>query len=141
MSDNTEAPTEQTRADQILEAFIGFHTRNPSVWELFKKFTWQAIGAGRDRYSADAICHRIRWHTDIETHGEEIKINNNYTAYYARLFHAAHPEHAGFFQNRLRISEKHDATGDGMVFIAPQPGEEIELRSRLREILQQNPPR
>lgn len=129
----------KTRADQILEAFERFHMKNPSVWALFERFTLQAIDAGREKYSSDAICHRIRWHTGVETRGEEVKINNNNTAYYARLFHVAHPEHDGFFRIRRRISQKHNASGeDRQVFIDKQAGEEKAILSRLREILGAN---
>ena len=44
-----------------------WHLSNPKVYELFKKFTLEAIRAGHKRYSAHAIVQRIRWHTDIET--------------------------------------------------------------------------
>ena len=50
----------KTRADQIRARFEKFHAANPQVWELFKKFTFQLIAAGRAHYSSDAIMQRIR---------------------------------------------------------------------------------
>jgi hypothetical protein len=96
-----------SRADQIREAFLTFHRANPEVWRLFEHFTLEAASRGHQHYSASAVCERIRWHTDVETvGGEGVKINNNFRAYYARMFHRRHPELPGFFRNRVRISTR-----------------------------------
>ena len=86
--------------ESIKRTWWSWHKANPEVYELFKKFTWQVIGAGHKNYSSKAIFERIRWHTDVETGGDPFKINNNYTAYYARLFMVDHPEYDGFFRTR-----------------------------------------
>ena len=85
-----------------------FHHDNPRVYELFKKFTFQAIQAGYKSFSSDAICHRIRWETSVVTleegvnpnTGEKLKINNNHVAYYGRKFMRDYPEYEGFFRTR-----------------------------------------
>ena len=77
-----------------------FHHDNPRVYDLFKKFTFQAIQAGRENYSVNAIFERIRWHTDIETRGDEFKLNNNHRAYYGRKFMLDYPKYDGFFRTR-----------------------------------------
>ena len=126
----------KTRADQILDSFEVFHFHNPNVWALFKQFALQAIASGRERYSSDCVCHRIRWHTAIETRGEEVKINDHYTAYYARLFHLAYPEHSGFFKNRKLISENVNAfESDIKVFNAGECSQEESILKRLSFIL------
>jgi len=87
-----------------------FHFANPKVWNLFQVFAYQAIDAGHDRYSADAILHRIRWHVTVETKDESgFKINNNHSAYFARLFSHAYPNHAGFFETRKLTSGEDEA--------------------------------
>lgn len=73
---------------------------NEHVYRLFERFTLEAIAAGHHHYSADAIVHRIRWHTGVETRGDEFKINNNYVRFMARRFAAEHSQHAGFFRAR-----------------------------------------
>jgi hypothetical protein len=79
--------------------FEAFHTSNPRVYELFKKFTFEVINKGHTRFSADAILHRIRWETQIDTYnGETFKITNDYSAFYSRLFMSDYPNYSGLFQ-------------------------------------------
>ena len=77
-----------------------FHQDNPEVYRLFKRFTFEAITSGKERYSAWGIIHRIRWHTDMETTGSEYKIGNGNIAYYSRLFMEDYPEYDGFFMTK-----------------------------------------
>lgn len=124
-----------TRADQILEKFLEFHAANPLVWDLFQRFTFEALRRGRARYSADMVVQRIRWHVDVETANGEVKINNNFPPYYARMFHAKYPQHAGLFETRHRISEDRDAyEHDIQVFDAGPASNEERLLARLRAV-------
>ena len=82
--------------------FLTYHQENPQVWEAFEKFAWQAIRSGRTRLSADLIIQRLRWYTTIETVGDEYKINDHYSADYARLFMEKYPQYQGFFATRER---------------------------------------
>lgn len=84
----------------ICDKFLGFHKENPGVYELFKVFTFQAIVRGYKHLSADMVGHRIRWETKVETTNQGFKINNDYIAWYSRLFEADYPEHKGFFRKR-----------------------------------------
>jgi len=80
--------------------FENFHENNPRVYELFILFTSRVIGRGFKHYSADAIVHRIRWETGVETRGDEFKLNNNYISAYARMFERDFPQYQGFFRKR-----------------------------------------
>ena len=78
---------------QLEKDFEEFDNDNPGVWTLFVQFTNQLIAAGRRRLSASLIIERIRWEsyiTTMERHG--YKINNNFTAYYARKFNQTFPD-------------------------------------------------
>jgi hypothetical protein len=89
----------------LKEKWWEFHKQNPHVYELFEQFTFQAINAGFENYSANAVFERIRWHTDIETKSNGgFKLSNNHRAYYARYFHHLNPEYDGFFRTKA-ISE------------------------------------
>lgn len=93
---------QQTLFSSALEtAFLEFHEANPQVWDLFVRYTFEVIRAGQRHYSADAILHRIRWHVNIETKNTDgFKINNNWSAYLARMFMQRFPHHRGFFRTR-----------------------------------------
>lgn len=80
--------------------FEAFHEDNPHVYKLFKKYTLEAIAAGRETYSTISIFERIRWYTDIETQGDPFKINQNFATYYGRMFMRDFPQHDGFFRTR-----------------------------------------
>ena len=104
-------PAATTREAEIDAKARRFVSENPTVWALFVRFTMELIHAGREHYSSDAVVHRIRWYTSVETTGDEFKISNSYTAVFARWFHEAYPEHAGFFRTRTRPSSRQIATG------------------------------
>ena len=80
--------------------FERFHAENPAVYKLFQQFAFRAIRRGLVHYSAKTIFEAIRFHADIVTKGESFKLNNNYTAYYARMFEKDYPEYKGFFEKR-----------------------------------------
>lgn len=82
------------------EKWWQWHKANPHVYELFKRFTMQAIDRGHRNLSAWLIVNRVRWETSIETKGDDFKINNDYIAFYARLFMHDFPQYKGFFRVR-----------------------------------------
>ena len=101
----------ETRQDELQAEFDRYHEENPKVYEAFKRLTFQLINAGRENFSASAVVERIRWGVSIGEYGpDDFKINNNYRAFYARLFHVEHPNHDGFFRTRKQKSADEDAT-------------------------------
>ncbi len=78
------------------------------VYDKFEELTMHLIHHGWERYSADGILHRIRWHFRVDKGRREFKCNNNWTSHLARWFMARHPRHAGFFETRERISFRTD---------------------------------
>jgi len=85
---------------QLQQDFEEFDRENPKMWELFKKFAFRAIRKGFKHYGAKTIFEAIRYHCNIVTSDPDFKLNNNYTAYYARKFHRTFPEYDGFFETR-----------------------------------------
>ena len=96
----------QASTEQKVKRFVAFHKANPRVYDLFKRFAYEAMSAGHRHMSADAIIHRVRWETDVVTRGagaidgSSFKINNNHVAYYARMFAVEHPQQSDFFRFR-----------------------------------------
>lgn len=79
--------------------FQQYHKENPAVYEVFTKFTDEAIRAGRRKIGAKMIAERMRWEHTVSGN-DGYKINNSYIAHYARLYENEHPEHRGLFQFR-----------------------------------------
>jgi len=84
----------------LQKAFEQFDKDNPHVWNLFVQFAFRAIRKGFNHYGAKTIFEAIRYHSDIVTKDKDFKLNNDYTAYYARKFEREYPEHRGFFRMR-----------------------------------------
>jgi hypothetical protein len=80
--------------------FVMYDLENPEIWKMFKLFAMQATKY-RDRYSARAIFHRIRWETMVSGKGD-FKVNNNWSKYYAEKFMRLYPDHDGFFSTRRK---------------------------------------
>ena len=89
---------ENEGTETLKEKWWKWHKKNPHVYELFERFTWQAIRRGHKRLSAWLIVNRIRWETSIETSGEDFKISNDYIALYSRLFMTLNPQYDGLFK-------------------------------------------
>lgn len=77
----------------------------PDVCALFESLALKIAAQKWQRYSADAVLHRIRWEMQIERGNRAFKVNNNWSAPLARWFMAVHPEHAGFFELRERVAD------------------------------------
>lgn len=86
------------RETTLLNRFNDFNEKNPEVYALFKRFTFQAISNGHKRLSAWMIANRIRWETQIETVNDDYKISNDYIALYSRKFMRDYPQYDGFFK-------------------------------------------
>lgn len=80
------------------ERWWEWHRKNPHVYQMFERFAFEAIRKGHEHLSAWLIVNRIRWESTVVTKGEDFNVSNDFIAYYARLFHALNPEHAGFFK-------------------------------------------
>jgi len=90
----------------MINSFLIFESQNPDIYRYFVRFTFEVIKTGRTNYSVNAIFERIRWHTEIETRGSDFKLNNNYRAYYARMFMHEYPTFSGFFNTRTMKDEQ-----------------------------------
>ena len=95
--------------DEMYERFREFHLANPQVFSLFVKFANHAANSRR-RFGARLIGERIRWHTAIETSGDEFKVNNDYWPYYAKLLPLVDQRFVGFFSSRNGASDVDDNT-------------------------------
>ena len=99
-------------AKTIRDKFIAFHKANPEIYDLFERFTLEALDSGMKRVGAKFVFERIRWEIYVSTKGAGyvvaskrlLKLNNNFTPWYARLFMAKHRHHVGAFELRVTKS-------------------------------------
>lgn len=82
--------------------FLAWHEANPSVWQMFEEKALNLINSGKKRWGAKAIFEVIRYERAEKEGGqfEDYAVNNNYPAYYARVFAMKHPQHKKFFEFR-----------------------------------------
>lgn len=96
-----EAPRNEREA-----RFLAFHQENPIIYQLWDRFTRQAIAKGYQRVGSQMIIERIRWETTINIidarpdNGEALKINDHHKPYYARLWMKNNPNYKGIFGTR-----------------------------------------
>jgi hypothetical protein len=89
----------------IQERFEAFHAENPEVYQLLCRYSREAKSAGRNHYGIEALFSRIRWHKQIETRGDDFKLNNDFRSRYARLLMQKESDLDGFFELRNLRSE------------------------------------
>jgi hypothetical protein len=91
----------------LIPKFLAFHAEHPDVFEQFQRLTFQMVEHGRHHYSAEAICHALRWFADLSSSPEadEFKLNNNFAAFYGRLFCVTHPQHREFFRCKHSLAD------------------------------------
>ena len=84
---------------QLEEKFLEFHSKHPEVYAALSKFAHQ----WRDRKGPDArlgikmVIERVRWELSLGAKDETPRLNNNHSAFYARLLMAQEPALAGIF--------------------------------------------
>jgi len=93
----------------IRERFEMFDRLNPHVFDSIVHHARNLKSQGRARYSMKGIFERIRWSwwEQVKDARDDYKLNNNYTALYARKVMEECPDLEGFFETRERRSECH----------------------------------
>tara|TARA_R100000458_G_scaffold52597_1_gene54244 strand:+ start:6775 stop:7071 length:297 start_codon:yes stop_codon:yes gene_type:complete len=91
--------------------FQRYFRDNPKVWYLFNKYANQVREKGFERYGVATVWERMRWYSDIDVSGDLFKLNNNYKAYYARLY-MKHYHLDKFFELRTSLADDYDFTDE-----------------------------
>jgi hypothetical protein len=79
--------------------FEKYNQENPQIYTEFKRLTNMLVSRGYKRVGSRQILEAIRWQTMISGN-DDFKINNNYGAYYSRLFEKDYPWLEGIFEKR-----------------------------------------
>ena len=93
--DNPTKPTPEER-------FEAFHAAHPEVYRELRRRAFLLQQRGWKRYSIKGIWEVMRFDFAMSWGRPSggFKLNNNYTAYYARLLMEREPELEGFFETR-----------------------------------------
>ena len=101
-------PTVQPRraepGQSLEEQFSAFHEANPHVYNALRSLALDMRRRGNRRIGMKMLFEVLRWHYWMTTddRSSEFKLNNSYTAYYARELMANEPDLADAFEVRER---------------------------------------
>jgi hypothetical protein len=84
----------------IEDDFADFHRDNPHVYVRLRALALRLKDRGRPFYGIKALTEIVRFEQAMETTDPDYKINNNYTALYARMLMDLEPELRDFFRTR-----------------------------------------
>ena len=88
------------RSASIQDRFEAFHHANPWVYRAVVALSRQLVGRGRSRIGIGMIFEVLRWQYQLQTVGDDFKLNNNYRSRYARLIEDNCPDLVGVFEKR-----------------------------------------
>lgn len=85
----------------MAQEFEEFHASNPRVYEVLVRLAREWVAAtGRGKLGIKALYERARWEIAVQTNNPDYKLNNNFTAFYARLIMAQEPDLSELFHMR-----------------------------------------
>jgi len=82
------------------ERFYEFHAANPHVYTVIVKKALALRERGITHFGMKAIFESLRYDAALQTGGDEYRLNNNYTAFYARLIMRNTAVLKDFFETR-----------------------------------------
>lgn len=83
------------------QKFKIYHAENPHIWEAVKEYTYKYTFAGHTVLSINRVFEAIRWDTMVKGN-DEYKMNNNYRAFYARMWNNLFAEFGAEFRIRTQ---------------------------------------
>lgn len=87
------------------DRFEKFHAKNPEVYRSLVQYARIARNAGHRRIGIRLVWERMRWDrlmTVEDPEQSQVKLNDHYPPYYARLIMQREPDLAGIFEIRQR---------------------------------------
>lgn len=91
----------------IADRFDDFHRNNRHVYEALVRLAREWVATtGQHRLGIKTLFERARWEIAMSTSNAEFKLNNDFTAFYARLIMVREPDLADMFA--LRRSQADD---------------------------------
>lgn len=97
----------QYHNDKIFRAYERWDEENPQFWPMFVEASIALANAGRRRIGAKLVFEHLRYSSLLQTKGDVFRVNNNYSAIYARRFMLEYPEHGELFETRATDLNSH----------------------------------
>jgi len=92
--------------NDMKRAFLKYNDNNPQVFDKFCELTMETIKKGFQHYGSQGILELLRWKTGLSPSDPDgFKINNNFAAFYARMFESIYSEYKGFFRKRRSAAD------------------------------------
>lgn len=89
--------------DKIAMAFEVFHNRHPWVYEKLRDMALELKRSGVKQYGISGLYEKLRYDYSVQARDiEGFKLNNNFSALYARMLAQQEPELRYFFKFRAR---------------------------------------
>lgn len=83
------------------QRFEEFHEANPKVYVVLVRLAREWVArTGRHNLGMKSLYERAHWDIAMATSDPDFKLNNDFTAYYARLIMAENPDLADLFDLR-----------------------------------------
>jgi hydrogenase maturation factor len=94
--------------NKIERAFIEFDTQNPEVYKQLVRLARQWRAAGKAKLGIKTLFEKLRWEWHVAglTESDGYKLNNNFTALYARKIMKNEADLDGLFEIRSLASER-----------------------------------
>jgi len=89
----------------LKERFEIYHKENPHIYHQFRFYALEVIKSGFKNFGAQMIIEKIRWETGVVSKNSDFKINNDYAAFYSRMFMSEYPNYKGYFRLRKSIAD------------------------------------
>ena len=84
----------------IYQRFKQFWKDNPQVYDRLRDLALELRRKGLKKYSIKGLFEVLRWETALKTKGERFKLNDHFTAWYARALMLNEPKLRDFFNTR-----------------------------------------
>ncbi|MCV7230717.1 hypothetical protein H7J73_32385 [Mycolicibacterium komossense] len=89
------------------QRFATFHEENPAVYAALVRLAREWVAkTGRRKLGIKTLFERTRWEIAMVTTDPDFTLNNNFTAYYARLIMIREPDLADMFNLRRSAADQ-----------------------------------
>ena len=99
-------PLPLTFPGTIAANFESFHRANPHVYATLVRLAREWVNrTGRRKIGIKSLYEVARWQLALETNNPDYRLNNSFTAYYARLIQARERDLDGIFDMRASSAD------------------------------------